>query len=195
MAASFLVLYQLSFLCSYASFSFADSFSPDSPGCRSAADRLSTAAAGDAVPRLLALFYAADRHACVPCQSLRIEGNLIILIEHVRNIDALRTVGRAVTACGTRHAFCHLLRLFEQHCFCGVVHRRVRLKKCGYSPASAPNLTSLRGSLQHLGSTAGKRKDASAPPCRSTSVPPLSGSMTIIGIFFSFKILTFSLAS
>ena len=87
-----------------------------------------TAAAGDAVPRLLALFYAANRHARVPCQSLRIESNLIILIEHVRNIDALRTVGRAVTACGTRHAFCHLLRLFEQHCLCGVVHRRVRLK-------------------------------------------------------------------
>ena len=51
-----------------------------------------TAAAGDAVPRLLALFHAADRHARVPRQSLRIEGNLIILIEHVRNIDTLRTV-------------------------------------------------------------------------------------------------------
>lgn len=84
---------------------------------------LLTGTACDAVPRLFALLHTADCHARIPCQAFRVKCNLIILIQYLRNINAFRAVGRAVTAGGTRYAACHFFRFFIKHFFFIFAHR------------------------------------------------------------------------
>ena len=122
------VLYQLSFYV-FTLPSASPTASTDSPECRSAADRFPYSCRRRCSPKGFLPFSTPPIAMLVPRQSLRIEGNLIILIEHVRNIDTLRTVGRAVTACGTWHTLCHLFCLGVQRLLLSVVHRRVRLSK------------------------------------------------------------------